>query len=569
MEGVVVVVRLLVGFVGIVWGWIAIAGLSDVSAQPVPPIAPDLPPLPDRFPATDDILDVPDLPSPDVSDPSQLTSDEAIAVREIRVLGNTVFSEEDLAPILSSYLGRRVSFEELIALRTAITDLYVRRGYTTSGAFVPPQDVTEGIVRVQAVEGRLEAIEIEGLERISDRYVRNRIRRASQPPLNLSQLEAALQLLQQDPAIDTVRAELTAGSAPGLSRLRLTLEEAFPLNGTLWVENRDSPSVGSIRGSVSLQGNSLLGVGDRLSGELGITEGVTEGFVDVAIPVNAQNTELRAFYRRVGSRVVEDPFDRLDIRSTEEEFRLGVMQPLIETPNREFAVGASLGLQRSRTFIFDDEPFSFSEGPKEGRSNVTALRLTQEWTSRSRYEVLAARSQLTFGLDLFDATSNDDAPDGAFFAWLGQFQWVRSLGGDTLLITRLATQLSTDELLPIEQFSIGGPTTVRGYLQNQRVGDSGVVGSVELRVPVLRDPGGWGTVQLTPFVDVGTVWNLGSDREVPSPSTLVGTGIGLRWELSQELSATVTWGIPLVEVSDRGDSLQADGIYFFIRYNPF
>ncbi|MGC9506079.1 ShlB/FhaC/HecB family hemolysin secretion/activation protein [Baaleninema sp.] len=573
MEGVVVVERFLIGLAGTVWGWMAIAGFSEVSAQPVPPTSPELPPLPERFPETDEILDSPEIPPSEVPPASQPEAENpleaAIAVREIRVLGNTVFSEEDLAPIISQYLDRRVSFEELIALRTAITDLYVSRGYTTSGAFVPPQDVTEGIVRIQVVEGELEAIEIEGLDRVSDGYVRRRLRRASQAPLNLYELEAALQLLQQNPAIETVNAELTAGSAPGLSRLRLNLEEAFPFNGTVLLENRNSPSVGSIRGSLNLQGNSLLGIGDRFSGEVGITDGVTEGWVEFAVPLNARNTELQAVYRRVGSRVVREPFDELDIRSMEEAFRLRVVHPLVETPNEELRLGASLELQRSRTFILDDEPFSFSEGPEDGRSNVTALRLTQEWTSRSMRDVVAARSQMTFGLDLFEATSNDNAPDGVFFTWLGQFQWVRSLSPDTLLITRLATQLSTDSLLAIEQFSIGGPTTVRGYLQNQRVADSGVVGSIELRIPVVRDRGGWGILQLTPFVDAGTVWNIGIDRDLPSPSTLVGTGIGLRWELSPEFSATVNWGIPLVEVDRRDDSLQSDGIYFSIRYNPF
>ncbi|MBO9998596.1 MAG: ShlB/FhaC/HecB family hemolysin secretion/activation protein [Cyanobacteria bacterium SID2] len=534
-------------------------------AQSVPPVSPDLSPLPDRLPQDEPVLDPPSLELPERSQPSSTGS---IEVRDVRVLGNTVFSDADIAAIVAPYLGRSVTFEELIALRTAITDLYVSNGYITSGAFLPPQDVTDGIILVQVVEGQLESIELEGLKRLSEGYVRNRILRVSDPPLNLAELEAALQLLQNDPAIETIRAELTAGSAPGLSVLRLSLEEVFPVNVSLWVENRDAPSVGSIRGSVGVQVNSPLGIGDRLLGELGITSGVTEVFFDYTVPLNANNTKLRAFYERAGSRIVEEPFDRLDIRSTEEHISFGILHPVVETSQEEFTLGASLDLLRSRTFIFDDEPFSFSEGPEDGRSSVTALRLMQEWTRRSQRDVLAARSQVSFGLDLFNATSNDDAPDGAFLTWLGQFQWVRALSPETLLIARIATQLSTDELLPIEQFSIGGIDTVRGYLQNQRVGDSGIVGSLELRFPVVRDPGGWGTIQLTPFFDVGTVWSLG-DREIPSPSTLVGTGLGLRWELSEDFSAAVTWGIPLVSIDDRGDSLQGDGIYFLIRYNPF
>ena len=68
---------------------------------------------------------------------------------------------------------------------------------------------------------------------------------------------------------------------------------------------------------------------------------------------------------------------------------------------------------------------------------------------------------------------------------------------------------------------------------------------------------------------MGTVWNLGGDREIPNPQTLVGTGLGLRWDLANNFSATLDWGIPLVGVGDRGNSLQGNGIYFSIEYNLF
>ncbi|HAJ61090.1 MAG TPA: ShlB/FhaC/HecB family hemolysin secretion/activation protein, partial [Cyanobacteria bacterium UBA8543] len=134
--------------------------------------------------------------------------------------------------------------------------------------------------------------------------------------------------------------------------------------------------------------------------------------------------------------------------------------------------------------------------------------------------------------------------DGRFTSWLGQFQWVQSLGGGAIFIARTGAQLSFDSLLPIEQFSVGGIDTVRGYRQNQRVADNGIVGSVEARFPIVNQPDGIGTIQLAPFFDIGTVWN--HQGEIPSPSTLASIGLGLRWQLEPYLYARLDWGIPLI-----------------------
>lgn len=90
---------------------------------------------------------------------------------------------------------------------------------------------------------------------------------------------------------------------------------------------------------------------------------------------------------------------------------------------------------------------------------------------------------------------------------MGQFQWVQSLGKDFIGLARIATQLTPDSLLPLEQFSIGGVDTVRGYRQNQFVADNGITGSLEIRFPIVKDPGGFGTIQIAPFFDFGKVWN--------------------------------------------------------------
>jgi hemolysin activation/secretion protein len=488
-------------------------------------------------------------------------------VKRVEVLGSTVFSPTQLEAVVASFIGKDATFEELLAIRTAITNLYTDKGYTTSGAFLPPQDLTDGVVKIQVVEGTIEKIEIQGLRHLRTSYVRDRIGLAAKPPVNLRRLEEALQLLQLNPLISNVQAELSAGTAPGLSVLTLNVKEAQPLTAALIVENRDSPSVGSIRGTASLSDNDLLGFGDRLSAEYGMTGGVKSYNISYAIPLNPRDGTLSLSYSYDSSRIIEQPFSDLDINADSYTASLGFRQPIVRTPTTEFALSLSVDLRQSQTYLFKNIPFSFSEGPENGKSRVTVLRFSQDWVNRSTNRVLAARSQFSFGLDALGATVNNTGTDGRFTSWLGQFQWVQSLGGDAILIARTGAQLSFDSLFPIEQFSIGGIDTVRGYRQNQRVADNGIVGSLEVRYPIIRNPDGIGTIQLASFFDIGTVWN--NKGEIPSPSTLASIGLGLRWQLDPYFSARLDWGIPLIYISQEGNSLQDNGIYFSIRFQPF
>jgi hemolysin activation/secretion protein len=155
-------------------------------------------------------------------------------------------------------------------------------------------------------------------------------------------------------------------------------------------------------------------------------------------------------------------------------------------------------------------------------------------------------------------------PDGTFVAWLGQLQWVRrfdSLWGiETLFRTDL--QLSTQPLLGLEQFAVGGHATVRGYRENQVVRDQGVVSSIEVRIPVWRSVEGQPIVQLAPFFDIGHSWN--KKRPTDGPRTLPSFGIGLRWAVTRFIHAEIYWGQNINDVYGSGN-LQDHGVQFSVR----
>ncbi len=564
---------------------VAIAALSSIQqvfAQSSPPSGVNIPPdTPERVEETIPKPRETPLPTqknpvnpskPPFFTPTRLQQNQEISpsterfqINNIEVVGNTILKQE-IEQLVQEYEQKKeIYLEELIALRTRITALYIDNGYKTSGAFIlNNQFLEDGNIIIQVVEGKLEDIKIEGLQRLDASYVRNRLKIAATPPLNQNRLEEALQLLQLDPIIERVNAELIAGSNPGLNILQVKVKEAPAFHTGIVIANNQSPSIGSIQGSLFVSHDNLVGFGDQFYAEYGITDGLDIYNISYRMPVNARNGAFNISYSNNNSQIIEKPFDDLGIRSNSETLGFSFRQPLVRKPQSEFVIGVGLDIRRSQTFLLDDIPFSFSEGPENGESRVTVIRFFQDWVTRDAKRVLAARSQFSFGIDAFDATTNNTGTDGRFFSWLGQFQWVQQLSPRILFLTRIDTQLTPDSLLSLEKFSLGGVDTVRGYRQNQLVSDNGILGAIELRIPITSNPR---TLQLSPFFEMGAGWN--NRIENPDPSFITSLGLGIEWQVFRGLDVRLDYGIPLVEVRDEGDSLQDNGFYFSLRYQPF
>jgi len=537
--------------------------------NPITPIPRPQPPVPIPQP----------LPSPPLDEGTPTPPDSEIrpgipgniTITQFEFTGNTAFSNKRLTQEIAEFLNKPITFSQLLGIERIITRLYIKEGYINSGAFIPAAQTLspEGaVLKIQIVEGGIEDIKITGNRRLNTSYIRSRIKRGTSKPLNRTELLQALQLLQLDPLIKNISAQLSTGSRQDLSLLEVRVIEADPFRTEFFADNGRTPSVGSFRRGVRINHGNVFGLGDKANFSYTNTDGSDAFDLSYTVPFNAKNGTFRIAGGITDTKIIEPPFDRADITGDSYYIELGVRQPILLTPTKEFAVGFTLSRQRSETELLG-QGFPLSAGANDdGITKISALRFIQEYTQRSSRDILALRSQFSIGVDLFDATNNRSSPDSQFFAWRGQGQYVRQLAPDTLLVLRSDLQFADRKLVPLEQFGVGGFQSVRGYRQDSLLTDNGVLASAEVRLPVFRVKKIDGVLQVVPFVDFGVGWNK-SDSDSSDTNTLIGVGMGLQWRMGNHFNARIDYGIPLTDVDNRDRTLQEEGFYFSVNYSPF
>ncbi|MCK5363792.1 MAG: ShlB/FhaC/HecB family hemolysin secretion/activation protein, partial [Gammaproteobacteria bacterium] len=202
----------------------------------------DVKPLPEkpqlRLPAI--------VPTP--TRPDQLAPGILVFVKEFVFSGNTVFTDAELGEITAPYVGREITSEELEEVRHQLTLLYVNQGYVNSGAVVPDQDVEDGKVRIDIVEGALGTINVQGTKTLDPDFIRERLELGAGPPLNVKQLGERLQIVVQEPQVARINADLQPGDKPGEANLVANLEESRPYALNFVIDNHLVPSLGDVRG---------------------------------------------------------------------------------------------------------------------------------------------------------------------------------------------------------------------------------------------------------------------------------------------------------------------------------
>ncbi|MFW5450413.1 MAG: ShlB/FhaC/HecB family hemolysin secretion/activation protein [Methylophagaceae bacterium] len=501
--------------------------------------------------------------SANADDYSVLKDSNAIAsfksLNVVVIKGGTVFNEGTLDGITQAYIGRRIDSVMVESMRQKINQYYLKQGYLNSGVIVEDINYQTGEVSLRVVEGRLSAITFSGQGRLPKRYLKQRLWNDDRQIFNIQLLRERIQVLLDDPMIDKVDGDLEPGDALGQAKLNMVITRSKPYQLSFGFDNQGSVSAGELRANSRAIIYTPLGLGDQLDLELVGSKGGFQGKVNYRIPIGNHQAYIELGYIKGDSDIIEAPFDRIDISSKSDRFDLSYWQALDSIP---LTLGIGFSISQTKNFLLD-QPFSFSPGEEDGRSKISALRLTQNYSIRNNSSALSATSTVSVGLKVFNATDHNSStrPDSSFLSWRSAFSYLHQYEKQNIsLVINTSFQLAGSSLLPAERFSLGG-ANLRAYRLNSLVRDQGVSATAELNYR-MKTNDLYGEFIPSIFVDTGLAWDY---KEFNAKEDLTAIGIGLKWKYADRIQMNLSWAKALNSRQDNS-SLQDRGIYFHLNW---
>ena len=442
------------------------------------------------------------------------------------------------------YLGKKISQADLAAIAGAISDLYRADGFHLSRAIVPPQDIADGRVRIQVIEGAIVQAELkgDGAEQFGVRPMLGPV--LAEQPSRLATLERQLFLINSGPGIritDTALEEI--GGATGRFRLIVHLKTSHVFS-SFGLDNLGSSSVGPWQTYATGAFNSYLTPGDTLTVNLStIANDPRElGFARLSYdaPVGVDGVRLGASV--LYSAVRPGDARRLDSDiTTTEAFELRAST----VPFMSQSSALTLTLAGTFSNVSEHDLYGPWYNDHIRTASLTADYRLQDRFGGTNFATLTYRQ----GLDIFGASHFDDdllSRDGAtsnfsvLNLWFTRLQtlddaWSIKLSG--------AGQFASAPMLLSQQFYLGGAAFGRGYGAAEISGDNGLAGSLELRFDQKLNFRYWTGYQLYAFGDAGAVWNDG--YRLSDGLSLTSAGVGARFFLWDDLQADLGVAVPL------------------------
>jgi hemolysin activation/secretion protein len=515
----------------------------EVSAQvPLPgPAQPGQ--LQERFRPQPQLPEERPLPSP-APPTTSVPGDETVRfqVTEILLEGVSAYRAGELRPLYADLIGTEATLAQISALADRLTARYRADGYILSQVVVPEQRIEQGVVRLQAVEGFIDRVILEG-EVAGNRQLLEAFaaRMRDVRPLTAGALERNLLLIGDLPGVNVQGVLEPSPTTFGAADLRVVLRHT-PAEAFAVLDNRGSRFVGPWTATIGGSAHSPLGFYEQFdllaafspdSGEFGYLQGQLTVPLGAAAP--GDSVQLFAAFGRIRPDIPTNIFP-FENEAHSFEGRVTYFRPWLRSRSSNFATRAS--------FIWRDVDTRITDLPEDGgnptddRVRVLQLRGTYDMTDR-----IGGVSLIDFainqGLDIFGASNRGEntsrqTGEGTFTYANLTLSRQQYLAPKWSLYGEVLGQYSFDPLLPTERIGIGGTRFGRGFPPGNATGDHGMAAKFELRYGDVAGLAVLESYQVYGFVDAGRTWDTGDPPRVRDE--LVSAGLGARLNITDRVS---------------------------------
>ena len=397
-------------------------------------------------------------------------------VTKIVYEGNTKIKDKALNALADDIIDHEIYFEDLLTFALRVSRYYQSRGYLTSYAYIPAQEIKDGVVTVSVVESTIEEVDISGNKWARTWYLKNvmmgRDGLREGTVFNAKALQGSLREINEEKYI---KAQSTISKNGDNTKIELDVRDRFPLRFSFGWDDYGRSYTGVQRASFLLGLDNLTGFGDKIYGGTILSSGSTGVLAGYSIPVSPYGTRVSFDYSN-SNISLGGPYRGLDVRGRSQSMGIKVSHPLIKNAKTDLVVYTGIDFVDSNTYS-------------------KALNYTM-----ADYQLYVIRSGLrgirddkygrwlgTLGVDVGVGGTKENyvnSPQSTFVKIVAGATRVQRIWGRVIGLVRINGQYSPNRLYAVEQMQIGGPYTLRGYQPAELIGDYGVTGTVEIRTPI-------------------------------------------------------------------------------------
>lgn len=474
---------------------------------------------------------------------------------ELRVKGNTMLDKKQLERTIYPFLGPKKSIDNVEAARSALEQLYKTKGYQTVAVDIPEQDVQNGVVYLQVVEGKISRLQVK-----DSRYFDQGKIKAAVPELaegtvpNFPKMQQQLAEMSSQSSDRQVVPVLRAGDTPGTLEVDLKVQDELPLHGRVELNGRNTFGTTRLRLVNSLHYDNLW---QRMHSASLMYQVSPEDNQEVdvwagtyAMPVFNTDAKLALYGVKSSSNSQVASAGALSVIGIGNIYGARLIKPLKGFDDYFHSVTAGVDykdFKEDLNLIGSDTietPISYLPflaqygGTRQGKESTTTFDVGVHFSVRG-----LGNDQQEFEDKRFLSKAN--------YAYVsGNLKHEHDLPLDMQLIAKFSGQAANSPLISNEQFSLGGAQSVRGYYETQALADDAVFGSLELQSPHLA-PSDWDYVnelKLLTFFDIGQGWIQNALPGNVDGNFLSGGGLGLRFKVLKHFSGLMDLGFPFTSL---------------------